>query len=798
LKLPELFVPVFIENIEIAIFAGASSVCLFEKESFWLDDTLSIEKIKMAVETAHLYNVDIYLNVDDLVREDDFVELVEFIVNLYKIGIDGVLVQDLGLIKVINDILPKFKIFISNKLNIINSLGLSWVKDLDIKRIFLACELDYKELDYLVSLGHLLNLELGIFVHGGLCFAYSGQCSFTDEDKRICNQFCRAKFRISDGKSDEVGSFLLSTKDISLYSKLNELLKLNIDCFKFECIEDKNYLAIVINSYRVALNKIKFKKNWRDPIAIEKLSLGFNRKQSFGHIFDNNLIDMKNMGSGLFIGMTEKVDFKGLTIKLKHELLTSVGLGDVLAVEDGDDFFTFEVSNKPVLKGRKLFIKKINRDKKFKVSEGSKVYIVKSSVMSQFSKDLINNETLWRIKKSKLAISFNVDKNNFPILKGFISLANGKKLSIRKKGKEPLQIAHNKPLTIHNLKNSLLKIGKLPFIVTDIKFKYDENLFAPISQINNFRRDFYNEIIDLIVNDYLPKDVDYVDKRFERFYSNYTTQISKKYEINDFNLSIYINDLDILKFVTENNFNFKRVYLEVPYENKSNSKKNRININYIVNFMKAAADISKNGNYELIWKWEDITSEEIKNGFFKTLGILNKLNIRLGIMTGFLGLDNYLRERYNISILGSKALNICNIMAFSNLRDYSVLTLSSKLLKDDIVDFMNKYMVLSKYENLPEAEIIIGGNTELLRTKINITLTNSSQNLFLDDLKGNLYPIKRNILGNPTILLSNKNNILFDDIQSLRANFISNFAIDCRWRSKNYVESSYNHYLNSY
>ncbi|MDR2543969.1 MAG: U32 family peptidase [Methanobrevibacter sp.] len=795
MKLPELFVPVFIENIEIAIFAGASSVCLFEKESSWLYDNLSLEKIKIAVETAHLYNVDIYLNVDDLVREDDFLKLVKFVVNLYKIGVDGVLVQDLGLIKVIKDILPKFKIFGSNKLNIINSLGLSWAKDINIKRIFLACELDFNELDYIVSFGHSLNLEFGILVHGDLCFAYSGQCLFTDEDRKICSQPCRAKFRISDGKSEEIGSYLLSTKDISLYSELNELLKLDMDCFKFEGIEDKDYLAIVINSYRVALNKIKFKKIWRDPIAIEKLNLGFNRKQSFGHIFDNDLIDMKNMGSGLFIGRIEKVDFDGITIKLKHELLTSVGLGDVLAVEGGNDFFTFEISNKPVLKEKKLFIKKINRDKKFRVSEGYKVYIVKSFAMSQFSKNLISNENLWRIKKSKLAISFYVDKNNFPILKGFISLANGKKLSIKKKGNEPLQIAHNKPLTIHNLKHGLLKIGKLPFIVTDIKFNYNENLFAPISQINNFRREFYNEIVDLIVNSYLPNDVDYVDKMFERFCSNYNNEISKKYELNDFNLSIYINDLDILKFITENNFNFKRVYLEVPYENKSHS--NRININYIVNFMKTAVDISKNGHYELIWKWEDIAGEEIKNGFIKALGILNKLNIKLGIMTGFLGLDNYLRDRHNIAI-GSKALNICNVMAFLNLKDYSVLTLSSKLSKKDIINFMNKYMALSKSKNLPDPEIIIGGNNELLRTKIHITTTNSSQNLFLDDLIGNLYPIKRDILGNPTIILNSKDNLLFDDIQSLRSSSVNNFAIDCRWRSKKYVESSYNRYLNSY
>ncbi|MDR3291470.1 MAG: U32 family peptidase, partial [Methanobrevibacter sp.] len=754
MKLPELLAYSSIKNLEIAIYAGASSICL-PGETYYEENLF--DEIEKAVKIAHLYNVNIYLSFNTLIKEDEFIDVLKYIIALYKVGVNGIIVQDLGLIKVIKDILPKFSIHGSTQLNIVNSLGLTWAKDIMIKRISLAPQLNYEELKDLSQFAHSMNLESEILIHGELCSSYSGLCSFNrSENSLIRNK----KYKI--GKED---FYLLSRKNISLYSKLDELLKLDIDCFKVEgSIEDKDYIVTVINSYRMALNKRKFKGNIideKDLIAIEKLSIVSNREESADHTFDKNLSDEKKINNpGLYIGRIENLDFNSFTINLKPKLLSSIELGDVLVIESKDKYFNLEILIKPVLKDSVLIIKKSNKDKEFKISKGYKVYLRKSKAISEFSNDLINNEKFWKIKKSKIAINFYMDKHNHPILKGFINLVNGKKLSINKKGDESLHLAQNKPLTIENLRNNFLKIGKLPFIITDIKFKYNENLFAPISQINKLRREFFSELSDSIINSYLPIDKNQVDKRFKTFYLKYNNQSLKKDIIKDHNLSIYINDLNILKFITTNDFNFKRVYLEIPHESNDFNKKNKININYMVNFMKTAIAISKNGSYELIWKWDDIVHEEIKDGFIKAFGILNKLNIKINVMTGFLGLDIYLKDKYNINVLGSKNLNINNSMSFLNLKNYSLLTLSLELSKKDLINFINKYKILSEYEKLPEHEIIVGGISEILRTKIPITNMKTNNEIFLDDLRNNLYPIKKDTMGNFTILLNSTNILL--------------------------------------
>jgi putative protease len=813
LKLPELLAPVSsLDSVKTAIFAGASSIYLSGKKygARYYADNLSFDEIKTAVKIAHLYNVKVYLTVNTLIKEEDFVEVLKYLVNLYKIGVDSVIIQDLGLIKPIRDILPNFNIHASTQLNIHNSLGLIWAKEMGIKRVILARELDYDELKTLSILAKSLQLELEIFIHGALCFSYSGTCLLSffnggrSGNKGMCAQPCREKYKIGSKHNEDITkhnknttehnedySYLLSTKDISLYSVLDELLELNIDSFKIEGrMRNKDYLATVVNSYRRALNKRKSKVknfNQKDLLTTENLKLVFNRQHSKGHIFDKNhknLMNTKRVGhNGLYIGEIEKDEPNRITIQLKPNLLNSPETGDGLAIENDNEYIGLDISTKPIFKSNEiLIIKKLNKDKKLNIIPNSKVYITKSKSRTQFTHDLINDEELMRIKKSKIDINFAMDKKNYPTLKALITLPNGKKLSITKKSDEPWQLARNKAITYETLKKQFLKFGKLPFIITNIKFNYDENLFTPISQINKLRREFFEEINDLIINSYLPDDINLVDIKFKSYLNNKNiinknnkNIINKDNEEN--NLSIYINDLDVLKTINENNLNFKRVYLEIPYENNdfNKNKKDKININHMVQFIKKAVNISKDKNYELVWKLEDIAHEELKNGFIKAIGILNKLNIKISLMTGFLGLDIYLKtNKHNLNILGSKALNICNVSSFLNLKNYSILTLSPELSIKDISTFVNSYndiienitdgndiienitntndiiknTINDSNKKLPKPEIIVAGNIEVLRSKIPITninllKKNSSGKIFLNDLKGKSYPIKK-------------------------------------------------------
>ena len=174
--------------------------------------------------------------------------------NLYSIGVDAVLVQDLGLVELINKHLPKLKVQGSTQMTAENQLKLDYLESKGIKRIVLPREMRKDEIKNLRT-----NMELEIFVHGALCYSYSGQCLMSSfkggrsGNRGSCAQPCRQKYRLSCLNSED---YYLSPKDLSLYDHLKEIAELNISCIKIEGrMRSKEYLAIAVSNYRKALNR---------------------------------------------------------------------------------------------------------------------------------------------------------------------------------------------------------------------------------------------------------------------------------------------------------------------------------------------------------------------------------------------------------------------------------------------------------------------------------------------------------------------------------------------------------------
>ena len=150
MRIPELLAPVgSMEHLKIAINAGASSIYLSGKDygARKFAKNFSLDEIKEAVNTAHLHNVKVYVTVNTLIKEDELKEVLDYLNHLYAIGVDAVLVQDLGVIELINKYIPNLKIHASTQL---------------------TCE-NQRKIDYLES-------KNVIFAHGALCYSYSGQC----------------------------------------------------------------------------------------------------------------------------------------------------------------------------------------------------------------------------------------------------------------------------------------------------------------------------------------------------------------------------------------------------------------------------------------------------------------------------------------------------------------------------------------------------------------------------------------------------------------------------------------------
>ena len=208
----------------------------------------------------------------------------------------------------------------------------------------------------------------------------------------------------------------------------------------------------------------------------------------------------------------------------------------------------------------------------------------------------------------------------------------------------------------------------------------------------------------------------------------------------------------------------------------------------MVSYLQKAINISQEKDYELIWKWPDIAHDNLIKALGKVKGILNKLHYPIEIMNpDFTG-------RY-----GPYSMNITNNESINSLKNYKIITLSPELTNSDLKNIIDNCVDNTKLE------IIVQGSVELMKTRNRLLtkkeikkLKNTKEEIFLIDKKNNKYPIHKN-LSNEELIISNSEDIsLLKEINYLKSIGIVNFAIDGRWRKKDYLKmiNKYNSAIN--
>lgn len=779
MRIPELLAPVgSMEHLKIAINAGASSIYLSGKNygARKYAKNFTLDEIREAVSTAHLHNVKVYVTVNILIKQDELEDVMNYLSELYSIGVDAVLVQDLGLVELINRHLPDLKIHASTQMTCENQQKVDYLESKGIKRVVLPREMRMDEIASLKT-----SMELEIFAHGALCYSYSGQCLMSSfkggrsGNRGTCAQPCRQKYKINGLKRED---YYLSPSDLCLFNQLKEIAELNIACIKIEGrMRSKEYLAIVINNYRKALNKLKSNKETKS----EELALVFNRGFSEGQFNKTSKRSLRAGHIGLKIGKVIGAHKNQIAIKLDDSLENVPEKGDGLLIIKNNNDYGLEISQNPLLttlnhfkkgknkpikdltrKDKVLIIKRVWQNKKsdFDLND-SDVYLTKRNKLAKKAREIENKGNSY--VKSKLILTFSI-KNKYPRLKGRLTLANHKEIECEVSGSTPFEKPIKKSVSAKTVEKQLSKVDNYPFQITQINVNYDGTLFIPISKINELRRDLFAELESAIIN----------------LYSNKSKKIKldlKTYEKenNGYNLSFYTNTLNHL----ENVENVDRVYLEIPPEKDTAIfyLNDSYNINYMVNFLKEALEISYRKEYELIWKWPDIAHDRLVKALHKVKGILNRMNYNLPIMS------NNFKGEY-----GPYSMNITNTETINSLENYKLLTISPELTKKDYEDIINNC------KNPEKIEILVQGSVELMKTRYKLLyrkeakLVKNNSDFYLIDKKNSRYPIHKSISNEELILLNSEELSLIHEIKYLNDIGYCNFSIDGRWKDNDYVK----------
>lgn len=213
------------------------------------------ENIEEAINYCHLRKKRIYLAFNTLIFNDEIEKAIDLVNYAYNQGIDGIIVQDLGISKILLDNIPNINLHASTQMTVHNSAGVNLLKELGFKRVVLARELSLNEIR---NIKKETDIELEIFIHGALCFSYSGQCLFSSivgqrsGNRGKCAQPCRMRYQMFDNNLKKIDDgFLLSTRDISLLNSLPEIIESGVDSLKIEGrLKDKYYVYTVTSVYR--------------------------------------------------------------------------------------------------------------------------------------------------------------------------------------------------------------------------------------------------------------------------------------------------------------------------------------------------------------------------------------------------------------------------------------------------------------------------------------------------------------------------------------------------------------------
>ena len=603
-----------------------------------------INELAEMVKYAHLRNVKIYLTMNTLLSDKELVEALDFAYEIYKIEIDGVIVQDLGLAKILHEYLPTLPLHASTQMTIYNLAGIEELEKLGFTRAVLARELSLKEIEYICN---NTDMEIEIFVHGALCVSYSGQCLMSSMigdrsgNRGKCAQPCRLPYKLFENEKEISSGYLLSPKDLSTLELLNKFP--NIKSLKIEGrMKSPEYVATVVKTYRkyldIANNSSTYSVENEDK---QNLAQVFNRGGfSTAYLENKQGKDMmcyeKPKHWGLYVGKVISYDGKRYI---------TVSNAEKLHIGDGIEIWN-KSNNSPSTIVSEIIGNKIGRitgnirsgDLVYKTSDKELNVNAKESYSRGFKKRTNIDMQISILANTPISLTIN----DYTYTSNIVA-----------------ETANNSAITKETIATQFSKTGNTPFSINNINIILDDNLFLPVSVLNSIRRDALEEY-----SNYLLKDT------AKEIAKTSLAPIAYKKEVfNTQEVSLFIQKLkqEHIKITGVDNFyfTFRDAIKHLETITKFNGNK------FIV-----LPTITKN-NYDKLIKANIKQIAEKVDGFVVS---------NIGQLEYFKNIKTTLRANYTFNIFNSYTINL--------LKDYnfSHVTLSPELSAKQINELNNSQL----------------------------------------------------------------------------------------------------------
>ena len=647
------------------------------------------EELKEAVEYARLYGVKVYVTVNTLIYEEEINDVLDYLDYLHQIGVNAVIMQDIGLIYLTRQIYPNLEIHASTQCHNHNNEILKLWKSLGLSRAVLARELSIEEIENIN-----VDIEKEVFIYGALCVCYSGCCLFSSlnggrsGNRGECVGSCRLPYKLI--KNNEIiktdGNYLLSTKELNTLDHIKELLDSNITSFKIEGrMKSPSYVGYVTRLYRTLIDKYNHNKDLNlTSNEINNLKKLFNREFTNGYLFSKeDIMNIKTPNhQGIEIGKVVAISNHKIKIKLVND---SIHQNDGIRFKNKDmGMIVNRLYNKDHLLVNEVSIGNIcYLDNRLNIKIGDTVLKTIDSKL---------NQELNCIIEKKIPITVKVNCQHNKRIELTIKDNNNNQITVYG---DKIEVSIKREVTKEDIIKQLSKVGNTPYRIEDIEITKDNNIFISLKNLNEIRRDAIDKLTTLRKENKIP------------YLKNTYKEPSLTKEINN---NIYLNIL----VRTEEQL---KVCLNYP-----------INTIYVT-------------DYNLYLKYKDYPQI-----YYRLDRVMNNYKTYKNekLLVGELG--SVYKYHQDNTIITDYYLNITNHYSINLLKNYNVkrITLSVELNDNQIKNIL-------KYTN--QVELIVYGRLELMVMKycplkkcLNYckNCKNNQDKFYLEDKFNHNYPIINN------------------------------------------------------
>ncbi len=763
------------ESLLAALKGGADAVYLGIRDfnARWGATNFELDELEDAIDLAHSHDTKVFLALNIPIKQDEIQDALNIIDSAYSFGIDAIIMEDLGLLRIIRETYPDLKLHASTQMTIHNTAGAQFVEGIGADRVILSRELDTTELKNIID---NTGIEAEVFVHGALCYSYSGRCLFSSfisgrsANRGACTQPCRLRYRfIVDGREVEgtkigIGEYPISNAELCTLPEIDKIVNTGVVSLKIEGrMKRGEYVTKSASAYRSAVEKLKSNGVLdKDEIETDQKELTklFYRGFTKGFMLGESDVTHPKYSSnyGLFLGkVVDIADFRyttSLMVKLHEDFNAKDGIGiqtrkrmlgsAVNVMKRGEERIESAKAGETV-------ILEISSKTGKSVDIGNELYITTD-------RHLLNRLQETDLKTSPVNIKVTARKDEKLTIE--IEVATGEAEGVVFEDDYIVQQAMKAPTTDEKIKTIIEKLGDTPYAAESVDVVADEDIFIPIGVLTNARREAADLLLQKTIGGY---------KR-ERKNPHLPDLDSENDSAKTPLLSVEVNDADSMFYAAEAGADIVYVPIEQFSELKDPIAKKEDGIEFVFIVPQITHDNELTALIPLI--------EEVNTAGF-------------GVSCSNLGAVQ-VAKTCGIPFVAQKELNTFNALTSSVFFDSGAnrVTLSSELNLDEIWHICEN-PAASKEDRQIEIvahgrELLLVTENDLLKPLVDKKLVQSDSDVLLVDKKERKFPVKR--WGTRTLIYNFEVLNMLDDIEELKRSGADVLRLDLKLNTKREVK----------